>query len=76
MKANELRQLLRASPFHPVTICMGSNKTYAIPHLEFAALAPNGDTLVVFLPNGEGLDVLDVPMIERVEVRKRAASQA
>ena len=75
MKPNELKQLLQASPYRPVTICMASNKRYSIPHPEFAALAPDGGTLVVFLPNGRGLGVLDVPLIERVEVRKRPVSR-
>ena len=46
------------------------------PFGRFAALAPGGETLVVFLPNGQGLDVLDVPLIERVEVRKRTSGRA
>jgi hypothetical protein len=75
VKANELRQLLRASPYHPITVCMASNRKYAIPHPEFAALAPDGRTLVVFLAGGQGLDVLDVPLIERIEVRKRVAGR-
>ena len=76
MKANELRKLLRASPYHPITVCTGSNRKYSIPHPEFAALAPDGETLVVFLPGRQGLDVLDVPLIDRVEVRKKPAGRS
>src|SRR5437667_1509752 len=76
MKANELRKLLRASPYHPITVCTGSNRKYSIPHPEFAALAPDGDMLVVFLPGRQGLEVLDVPLIERVEVRKKPAGRS
>ena len=76
MKANELRKLLRTTPFHTLRVCLGSNKTYTIPHPEFAALSPDGQTLVVWPSNGGGMDVLDVPLIERVEVRKRAARRS
>jgi len=76
MKANELRQLLRAGPCHALTLCMASNKTSSIPHPEFAALAPDGRTVVVFLPDSQGLDVLDVPLIERIEVRKRTTPRS
>ena len=75
MSANELRQLLRASPDRPITICMASKKRYAIRHPEFAALSPDGSILIVWLEGG-GHDVLDVPLIERVEVRKRTSSRA
>jgi len=75
MNASELKALLRASPFRPITICTASNKRYSIPHSEFAALSPAGDTLIVFLPQGRGHDVVDVPLIERVEVRKRASAR-
>ncbi len=74
VNANELKQLLKASPFRPITICTGSNKRYSIGHPEFAALSPAGDTLIVFLPGAGGHDVVDVPQIERVEVRKRSGA--
>src|SRR2546421_12607609 len=72
VNVNELKQLLKSSPFRPITVCTGSNKRYSIGHPEFAALSPAGDTLIVFLPNARGHDVVDVPQIERVEERKRS----
>ena len=76
MNPNELKQLLQASPFRPIKICTGSNKTYSIPHPEFAALSPDGETLIVFLSGRGGHDVVDVPQIERVEVRKRSPARS
>lgn len=76
MNANELRQLLQARPFRPLTIRMGSNQTYSVPHPEFAALSPDGDTLIVWLSQEGGADMVDVPLIESVEVRKRAAPRS
>jgi hypothetical protein len=73
VNTNELKQLLQARPFQPLRIRMGSNKTYSIPHPEFAALSPDGDTLIVWLRREGGHDSLDVPLIESVEVRRRAA---
>ena len=75
MNVNELRVLLKNSPFRPITICTTSNKTYSIAHPEFAALSPAGDTLIIFLRKG-GHDVVDVPHIERVEVRKRTGTHS
>ena len=73
VNANELKQLLQASRFRPISICMASAKRYTIPHPEFAALSPDGSTLIVWLSKEGGHDVLDVPLIERVEVRKRSS---
>ena len=75
MNVNELKTLLRSTPFRQIRICLGSNKSYMIPHPEFAALSPSGETLIVFLPNG-GHDVVDVPLIERVEVRRRSVHRS
>lgn len=76
MNANELRKLLGATPFHTLRVCLGSNKSHTIPHSEFASLSPDGQTLVVWPPDGTGMDVLDVSLIERAEVRKRASPRA
>ena len=71
VNVNELRRLLKSSPFRPITICTAGNKRYPVGHPEFAALSPAGDTLIIFLPNAGGHDVVDVPQIERVEVRRK-----
>ena len=73
VNANELKELLKAAPFHPFSVCMASDKRYSVPHPEFAALSPAGETLVVFLPKGRGLDLLDVELIERIEVHRQPA---
>jgi hypothetical protein len=76
VNVNELRELLQARPFHPLTIRMGSNKTYSIPHPEFAALSPEGETLIVWLSREGGANMVDVSLIESVEVRKRAVPRS
>jgi len=76
MNVNELRQLLQARPFRPLTLRMGSNRTYSIPHPEFAAMSPDGETLIVWLSREGGADMLDVALIESAEVRKRASTRS
>jgi len=75
MNSNELKTLLKPSRFGPITICTTGNKTYSISHPEFAALSPAGDTLIIFLAKG-GHDVVDVPHIERVQVRRRNSTRS
>jgi hypothetical protein len=76
MRGDDLRKTLTASPFQPFTIVMAGEKSYAIEHPEFAWLTPNGRTLCVAPADDDGLDLLDVALITRLEVRpKRAGSK-
>jgi hypothetical protein len=73
MHADELRQLLHASPFRPFTIYWAREKSFAVPHQDFAWLTPRGRTLVVAMGDKEAVDLLDVALIARVEVQERTA---
>jgi hypothetical protein len=68
MSADELRRLLNAVPFRPFTVYLPSEKTFSVPHSDFASLAPNGRTLIIWLQNSGAFDILDVPLITRLEV--------
>ena len=68
MNADELKHLLHATPFRPFTVYLASEKAFPIPHADFAALTPKGRTLIVMHPDDEAFEILDVPLIARVEV--------
>jgi hypothetical protein len=70
MSAAELKQLLHATPFRPFTVYLASNKAFAVKHTDFAALSPTGRTLVVFRSDDDAFDILDVPLIARVEAHE------
>ncbi len=70
MNAAELRQLLHRTPFRPFTVYMASDKAFAVPHTDFAALSPSGRTLIIFRKEDDAHDILDVPLIARVEVQE------
>ena len=74
MNATELRHLLHATPFRPFTVYLASEKAFAVPHTDFAALSPAGRTLIVFRKEDGAFDILDVPLIARLEVQEAAAS--
>ena len=74
MHADELKQLLHASPFRPFTVYLASEKSFVVPHQDFALLTPKGRTLVVSHSEREVVDLLDVSLIARVEVQERSAS--
>ena len=72
MSADDLRSLLRATPFRPFTVYLPSDKSFSVQHPEFAALTPPGRTLIVFHAGDNGFDLLEVPLITRVELQGAA----
>jgi len=68
MTFDELKQLLHASPFRPFTAYVTGDQRFLVKHMDFAALSPTGRTLIVFHSDDEAFDILDVPLIARVEV--------
>ena len=58
MHADEIRQLLHASPFRPFTIYLASEKAFPVPHEDFAMLTPRGRTLVVSHSEKDAVDLL------------------
>ena len=71
MYADGIRQLLQATPFRPFTVYLASEKSFAVPHQDFAWMTPRGRTLVVALNDKEAVDLLDVALIARVEVEEK-----
>ena len=69
MHADELKQLLHASPFRPFTLFMPSEKSFHVPHGDFAWLTPKGRTLILAVADKEAVDHLSVEMITRIEVQ-------
>jgi hypothetical protein len=68
MTTEDLKNLLTASPFKPFTIYTAGEKAFFIPHPEFALLTPRGRTIVVANTQHEGVDIVDVPLISRIEL--------
>jgi len=69
MSADDLRNLLNAVPFRPFTVFLPSEKAFRIPHPDFALVTPRGRTMVVAQEQSDAVDILDVPLITRVEVQ-------
>jgi hypothetical protein len=70
MHADEIRKLLHEEPFRPFTIFLAGEKSFMIPHPDFALLTPKGRTLVVSHNDKEAVDLLDVSLIARIEVQE------
>ena len=70
MTANEIRELLRATPFTPFRVHVAEQKDFDVPHPDFALLTQNGDTLVVNAKTGDFVHIISVPLITRIEMKK------
>ena len=74
MKADEIRVLLKATPFRPFTVYLAGEKSFQVPHMDFASLSPSGRTMIVFYHDKEAFEILDVPLIARIHVQEPTAS--
>lgn len=59
----QLRQSLRSAPFQPFRIHLADQRSFEVPHPEFAALSPTGRTVLVFSAGSELAEQIDVPLI-------------
>ena len=76
MSADELRRLLNAVPFRPFTVYLPSDKPFKIPHPDFALVTPNGRTMIVAQEQSDAVDILDLPLITRLEVEPPRAAES
>jgi hypothetical protein len=67
MTKEAIKEHLEAVPFRPFTVRLTDGRPCLVPARDFAHLAPNGRTLVVFTAGGDGVRVLDVALITEIE---------
>lgn len=70
MKIDEVRSMLHRHPFQPFLIHVADGGQIPVKHEDFVFLAPTGREVIVYQPNGTW-QVLDVPLITRLEVVRR-----
>jgi hypothetical protein len=74
MASNELRKAYRARPFRPFRVHLADGREIPVTHPELLALSPDGRTAAVFVP-GEGFEILDVPLVTGISVKRGGRSQ-
>jgi len=74
MTADQLKQLLQATPFVPFKVYVtAEEKGYEVPHPDFALLTHGGRVLVVALTDAEAVHLISSPLISRVETNAATA---
>jgi len=62
-----ITEYLQATPFRPFTVRLTDGRPCEVPARDFAHLAPNGRTLIVFTAGGDGVRVIDVALVTEIE---------
>lgn len=66
MTADQLREMLRASPFRPFDIHLADGRSLAIDHPELVAIAPPGLTIGVAKSEGT-IEIVDLLLVTSLE---------
>ena len=68
MSKDELRSLLTAKAFRPFRLYLADGRSTEVPHSEFAAISPDGRTLIVFDAKTGGMrEIIDTLLIVSAE---------
>ena len=74
MIADEIKRLLEAMPFVPFVIHMRYRPPIKVPHPDFAHVAPNRRTVVVWPEDGRGSVTLNATQISQIEQQEQRQS--
>ena len=72
MTKEVIKKHQEAAPFRPFTVRLTDGRSCPIPTRDFASLSPNGRILVVYTDDGNGVRLLDVPLIVEIEATAAA----
>lgn len=76
MSKDELRSLLKPRGFRPFRLHLVDGDSLDVPHPEFAALSPNGRTLILFDAESGGMrEIVDTLLIVSVDFGTPASSE-
>jgi hypothetical protein len=70
MKAESLRETLRAQPFHPFQIHLADGRAFDVEHPEFVAIPPKSPRVaILFHADGERFEIIDLGLVTTLSVR-------
>lgn len=75
MTSNAIKKLLQASPFVPFRVHMDNGRMFNVKHPEFVLIHPNGREAVVAEPGEDGVEILDILMIQSIETLPRGGTR-
>ena len=73
MSPGEIRAALSAQPFRPFTIHLADQRSFLVPHPEYARVHPKGRWVMVM--HDDGYDIADMPLVTSIHVAGPVNSQ-
>jgi hypothetical protein len=75
MRTDEFRNLCAARPFRPFRVHLADGRSIPVRHQEFAMLAPNGRTAVVYQPDST-FEIIDLLLVTSLAVNGRKSARS
>jgi len=73
MQTDEIRTLLHSQPFVPFTIHLADGREMRVEHPDFVATAPEGNTIIVYEPDGS-FAIVDLSLAVDAEIKAQKVS--
>lgn len=67
MTIEQLRNVIRASPFRPFTMKLADGSRLRVKHPEFVSFSPAGRTAIVW-SEGDSFEIVDLLLVASIEV--------
>lgn len=72
MTSEEFRKAMKAEPFKPFVVRLASGRRRAVPHPDFALSPPGAQIAVVWSPDDNAYEHIDLLLVESLEFSNRA----
>ena len=69
MTTEQLRKLIKTTPFEPFTIHMADGKEVLVRHPEFILLPPQSRTFVVWEDDAKAFGIIDLLLVTQLTVK-------
>jgi hypothetical protein len=75
MITDEIKELMQATPFRPVRIVLGNQRSFVVAHTDYLMVSPDRQSVVLYDEGGQFkvLNAQQIRLVEPVEGRSSSA---
>ncbi len=75
MTLDQLRNLLKTSPFRPFVIHLADGREFRVHHPDFLSISPTGRTIIVYpQPDSDAFSILDKLLVTELAVEPASST--
>ncbi len=67
MTVDRIRQVVKAAPFKPFTLCLTDGRRFRVRHPEFILITPEASRTVVVAESGENYSIVDLLHVTSID---------